>query len=252
MRLILALLTLGLLALAVACADGDEAPVATDTPATPANAATATVAVEPTALPDATVTPPVATATPRPDVERPCPIDDDVFCDFADSIDRALRSGDIDTILALSKITSFVCPGATGVGPCARADEGQVLEGYFVGAAHTDGGAYAGLDQFRAMLTSVANVPSAALDEYGDSAWSVWAVLDQEPERKVLVTTSIGPDPIYDDVTSVRRVFTLLAGRQTDGWVLETFITTVFIETTLAGVDFQGAPLEGWVLWSEQ
>ena len=42
----LVLLTLGLLAVGIACSDSDDAPVATDIPATAATAATATAAVE--------------------------------------------------------------------------------------------------------------------------------------------------------------------------------------------------------------
>ena len=82
----------GLLAIGIACDDGDDAPVATNTPG---REATATPAVGSTAPPIATTTAPGPTATPRPDVEGRCPINDESFCNLAIAFDEAIRSRDV-------------------------------------------------------------------------------------------------------------------------------------------------------------
>ena len=118
----LALLALGLLSVGIACGDGDDAPVATDTTATAAGvagAATASPALEPTQPPEATTTLSGPTSTPRPDVEGPCPVNDEEFCDLARALDAALKSGNIETIVAGTRRGSQSCSGLEQIGPCS-------------------------------------------------------------------------------------------------------------------------------------
>ena len=91
LHIVVLAVVVSLLAVAVACDNGDDAPAATDTPA--ADAPTATVAIDPTTPPDATATPPGLTSTPRPDVEGACPVDDEAFCELAGVIDQGIQPG---------------------------------------------------------------------------------------------------------------------------------------------------------------
>ena len=94
LHIVVLAVVVSLLVVAVACNSGDDAPAATDTPA--ADAATATIVIDPTALPD-------ATATPLPQAAGPCPINDTEFCDLARALDAALKSGDMEMIVASTR-----------------------------------------------------------------------------------------------------------------------------------------------------
>jgi hypothetical protein len=219
----------------------DDAP-------TPAQLSTYTPTTR--ALPMPTATP---TSAPKPFTSFPaaCEIKDPAFCDLATAVDKALRAGDVEFIVRNTVVQSVTCPPDAGVGPCARADEGEVLRGYFVGAAHTDGGYYISEAAYHALLEEAGETNATATDEYGDGTWRLVAVIDHQPESKSLVSTTIGPDPIYEIAQDERRAFTWNATRQADGWRLGTFLTYVVSLThePLTGISFQEEPIEGWAPW---
>ena len=249
MRLYLPIIVaLGLLAF-VACNDGDESPAATDTPALEA---TATAVTEPTGHLEATATPPRATPTQRPDLEGPCPIDDEGFCDFAGSLESAIRLGQLGAIVANSELASQTCSGLEQIGPCFGMDEGFVLSGYSVGIDASGGIFLMSGEEYLSVLQDIARTNDAASDEFGDGAWRLIAIVDVDPGQKVLVTTSIGPDPIYGDAAPDRRVFLFWLQRTDGDWQISILLTTVFIEQNLTGLFPNGSPFEAWLPWGEE
>jgi hypothetical protein len=202
---------------------------------------------------------PVSTEVPVPTstVERlafpaACEVQDPDFCTFAEAVDQALQRGDIDFVLANTRVKSYTCPAGMELGPCAHQQGGVVLRGYFVGAAHTDGGFYYSEAEYRSLLERVASVDAAATDDYGDGTWRLAAIMDHGPRNKVLASTTIGPDPLYDDPADSRRAFTLAASLGPDGWRVDSFFTytTGLIDEPLRGVSFvQSEQIEGWAPW---
>ena len=158
----LVLIALGLLAIATACGDGDDAPVATGTPPPAANAATATAAIEPTQPPEATATPPGPTWTPRPDVEGPCPVNDEEFCDLARALDAALKSGNIDTIVAATRRGSQSCSGLEQIGPCSGMAARTGVVGYVVGFDASDNITYKTEEGYLMLLRELASAANPA------------------------------------------------------------------------------------------
>ncbi len=252
MRLILGLLALGVLAFAIACDDGDDAPVATGTPATAADEATATVAIDPTALLDATATPPGPTSTPRPDVEGPCPVDDGAFCELATAIDQAIQSRDVETIIANAELSSQTCSGFAQIGPCFGVDEGVVLSGFLVGIDVSDGIFYLNPQAYLQLLDGLADSQADGIDEYGDGTWRLVAVVDEGPDMRILVTTSIGNDPIAFEPASDRRVFLFRLERVEDAWQISILLTTVFRDLYLNGQNADGSAFQDWLPWGEE
>lgn len=221
----------------------DHGPV----PATP----TSTETVSQTSKPSPSPLKPAAEGITYP---AACEISDPSFCEFAKAVDQALRRADIDFLVQHSREQSETCPANMEVGPCVRLAEGTVLRGYVAGAAHTDGGIYFSETGYRSVLADVAHVDLRASDEYGDGTWRLGAVIDQGAQRKVLVSTTIGPDPIYEDATMKRRAFTWAAALQTGEWGLETFLTytTELITEPLQGVYFgNNNAVAGWVPWED-
>ncbi len=250
----LAVLTLGLLAVGIACGDGDDAPAATGTPATAADEATATVAIDPTEPPpQATATPPGPTATPRPDLEGPCPVDDETFCQFAAAIDRALQSGDINTIVANTEQRSQTCSGLEQIGPCFGLAEATRISGYLVGFDASDNIAYESEEGYLTFLRDIASAADvSASDEYGNGSWRLAAIVNEGPDMIVLVTTIIGIDPIYELTDSERRVFLFRAQRTGDIWQISILLTTVFRDLYLNGLNADGSAFEDWLPWGEE
>ena len=263
MRLILALLTLGVLAIAIACDDGDEAPAATGTPATAPDAATATAALEPTVVPSSTATPPEPTAMPLAEGEGPCPINDEEFCDLARALDAALRSGNIETIVAGTRRGSQSCSGSEQIGPCSGMAARTGVVGYVVGFDASDNITYETEEAYLTLLRELASAanPSAS-DEYGDGSWRLVAIVNEGPDTNTFVTTIIGTDPIYELTDPDRRVFLFRAQHtdpspisvilEDDGWLISMLLTAVFVEQNLTGVYADGSPVEGWLPWGEE
>ena len=258
----LVLIALGLLAIATACGDGDDAPVATGTPPPAANAATATAAIEPTQPPEATATPPGPTWTPRPDVEGPCPVNDEEFCDLARALDAALKSGNIDTIVAATRRGSQSCSGLEQIGPCSGMAARTGVVGYVVGFDASDDIVFETREAYLTLLRELASAanPSAS-DEYGDGSWRLVAIINEGPDTNILVTTIIGTDPIYEQTDPDRRVFLFRAQHtdpsplnvilKDDGWLISILLATVFVEQNLTGVYADGSLVEGWAPWGE-
>ena len=101
LHLVVVAVAVSLLTLAIAC-NSDDAPTATNTPATTGTEATATIALEPTAALSATATPLLA-------ADGPCPINDAEFCDLARTLDAALKNGNLETIVAATRRGSQTC-----------------------------------------------------------------------------------------------------------------------------------------------
>ena len=118
-------IALGLLIVSIACDGGDDAPAATDTPA--ADAATGTVALDPTLIPG-------ATATLSPDVARSCPIDNVEFCALGGALDAALQSGNSEAIFDITRRGSLICSEVVETGPCAGMNPRVGVVGYVVGS----------------------------------------------------------------------------------------------------------------------
>ena len=249
MRLILALLTLGLLAFVAACDNGDDVPPATDTPA--ADAPTATVAIDPTTPPDATATPPGLTSTPRPDVEGACPVDDEAFCELAGVIDQAIQTGDVDPILANTRLSSQSCSGFAQIGPCVGVNEGVVISGYLVGVDGSDGISYYDEESYLQLLNLLSMSQADGVDGFGDGAWKLVAVVDEGPDEKVLVTTSIDNDPIAFEPASDRRVFLFRLERVENTWHIRFLLTTASRDFYLTGLNADGSAFEDWLPWGE-
>ena len=259
----LALLALGLLVVGIACGDSDDAPVATDTTATTAGAATASPALEPTQPPEATATPPGPTSTPRPDVEGPCPVNDEEFCDLARALDAALKSGDMEMIVAATRRGGQSCSGSEQSGPCFGMAARTGVGGYVVGFDASDSIVYETEDGYLMLLRELASAanPSAS-DEYGDGSWRLVAIVDEGPDTNTLVTTIIGTDPIYELTDPDRRVFLFRAQHtdpspisvilEDDGWLISILVATVFVEQNLTGVYADGSLVEGWAPWGEE
>ncbi|MCH8009690.1 MAG: hypothetical protein IIC91_12595 [Chloroflexi bacterium] len=256
------LIALGLLAIATACGGGDDAPVATGTPPTTANAATATAAIEPTQPPEATATPPGPTWTPRPDVEGPCPVNDEEFCDLARALDAALKSGNIETIVAGTRRGTQICAGLEQSGPCSGMAARTGVVGYVVGFDASDDIVFETREAYLTLLRELASAanPSAS-DEYGDGSWRLVAIVNEGPDTNILVTTIIGTDPIYEQTDPDRRVFLFRAQHtdpsplsvilKDDGWLISILLATVFVEQNLTGVYADGSLVEGWAPWGE-
>ena len=246
-RCSLFVLAAGLLLMSACAGDGDTQRTPTNTVVVQATAAetraTATLeALSSAALPSPTI---VTTS------ESPCPIADESFCDFAEDIDRALRRGDAAFIVQNSRTESATCPAGMQVGPCVGLPEGTVLEGHFVGADRTDGGYYASGEAYRSLLLAITEIEAGATDKYGDGTWKLAAILDYRPNTIVLISTAIGPDPIYQRATTPdRRVFTWAATFGTNEWTLGFFLTSLFVDEYLTGVSFAGGePRAEWLPW---
>ncbi len=248
---LLVLLAAGLLALA-ACGDGDSAPSATDTPALRATAtsapATATAPADATETRPAATEPP-ATATSRPDAGEPCPDGAPALCNLAEALDRALRLGQLDAVVANVELKSQTCSGLAQVGPCFGMDEGAEISGYLVGIDASDSISYLSGEEYLSVLQDIAASDAQAADEYGDGAWRLAAIVDEGPDMKVLVTTSIGSDPIYGDPAPARRVFLFRLQRMGGDWRISILLTTGFIEQYLTGVNPGGQAVPGWRAW---
>ncbi|MCH7699350.1 MAG: hypothetical protein IH865_10485 [Chloroflexi bacterium] len=254
MRLYLPIfLALGLLAF-VACGDSDDSPAATDTPAQEANA---TAVIEPTEAPpstaNATATPPGPTATARPDVEGPCPIGDAALCNVAESLERAMSFGQLGSIVANTKFRSTTCTGNERLGACGGLPEGTELSGYLVGNDASDYIFYVSDGEYVSLLDTIANTADpAASDEYGDGAWRLVAIIDDAPEKKVLVTTSIGADPVNEIDEPSRRVFLFWLERSDGQWQITLLLSSLLLESRLTGASAGETVIEGWLPWGEE
>ncbi len=242
---------LGLLLL-VACSDSDDAPSAADTPAVAATATAVIGPTQPNDAPESTATPPGPTPTRRPAVEGRCPIDDDDFCDVAEALDGAFREGRSDIIVVSARLASQRCSGLEQIGPCFGLDEALVLSGYLAGIDASDSISYLSGQEYVALLDAISDgsVPAAS-DEFGNGTWRLFAVLDESPDMKVLVTTSIGPDPIYDVDEPERRVFLFRLQHSDGAWRISVLLTTVFIAQNLTGTHADGSLVDGWLRWGE-
>ncbi len=239
--LLIAGVALALLAF-VACEDSDDSPAATDTPALEA---TATAGIEPTTFPDATATP------SGPDVEGSCPIDDAALCNVAEALERAMSLGQLGGIIANAELAVITCSGLEQIGPCSGLDQGFLLSGYRVGIDASDGISFLSAEDYLQLLDDIAETDDAASDDFGGGAWRLIAIVDNGPFQKTLVTTSIGPDPIYDRAEPERRVFLFRIQRIDGAWQISILLTTVFIQENLTGLNADGTPVEGWLPWGE-
>ena len=253
LHIVVLAVVVSLLAVAVACDNGDDAPAATDTPA--ADAATATTALEPTITPS-------ATATPLPQAAGPCPSNDAEFCDLARVLDAALNSGDMEMIVAATRRGGQSCSGTEQAGPCFGMAARTGVGGYVVGFDASDSIVYETEDGYLALLRELASAanPSAS-DEYGDGSWRLVAIVNEGPDTSTFVTTFIGTDPIDELTDQDRRVFLFRAQHtdpsprsvilDDDGWLISMLLTTVFVDQNLTGIDQDGSPVDGWAPWGE-
>lgn len=206
--------------------------------------------------PPAPTNEPHITATPLPPTPTlpsvsACPDTDSSFCDFAEAVDRALRIGDTDFIVANSRPSSRTCTGEDLFPPCAGKAAGTILEGFQIAREGTEFSAYLSEGRYRPLLQDIAKADASATDEYGDGTWRLAAVRDFGPEWKVLVSTSIGPDPIYELMDNERRVFLWVSTPGPDGWGLDLLLTTVLIEANLTGTLEVGLG-EDWFPWGAE
>jgi len=198
---------------------------------------------------------PLTPATEAITYPAACEINDPTFCEFAKAVDEALRRGDVDFIVAHTQVQSLTCTDNDTYGPCPHLELGTILRGYYVGAAHTDGGFYYSENKYRSLLASVANIDTRARDDYGDGTWRLAGVFDYGQGTKTLASTTIGPDPWYEDATNKRRAFTWLASYRSGEWGLDDFLTYVIglTKEPLDGVTFGGGTrIEGWARWAAQ
>lgn len=179
------------------------------------------------------------TASPSPSetaVEGPqaaCPSPDGLFLDLTLAVDRALHAGDFDFVIANTKATSEVCQ--TDFGPCAGQPAGTVLSGYVVAVSPSDYYEYLTEAEYVSLLQEIAGVRPEATDRYGGSGWQVAGILETGTERRWIVTTTIGPDPIRDLTSDERRAFSLAARYDGARWLIEELVTEVFVEEILEG-----------------
>ncbi len=254
LQIVVLAVVVSLLAVAVACDNGDDAPAATDTPV--ADAATATVVIDPTAVPS-------ATATPLPQAAGPCPINNAEFCDLARAFDAALKSGDMEMVVASTRRGSQTCYGSEQTGPCFGMSARTAVGGYVVGVDASDDIVFETEEGYLTLLHELASAASpSASDEYGDGSWRLVAIVNEGPDTKTFVTTFIGTDPIYELADQDRRVFLFRAQHtdpspssvilKDDGWLISMLLTTVFVEQNLTGVDQTGSSVENWLPWGEE
>ena len=228
LQLVVLTVALGLLAIGVACDGGNGESTVTDT-----------AVVE-------------ATATQPSSSEAPCPVDDAAFCEFAEDFDRALRDGDVQTILASTLFASLTCTGAEIEGPCAEFSEAIDLSGYIISFDHSDYSRFETEDAYLSLLSEIMSAADALVsDEFGDGTWKLVAIVDG-PDMKVLVTTSIGPDPLYEQQDHERRVFLFWARRDDDIWQSTLMLTTLVDEPWLTGTSQDGTPRPDWLPWGEE
>jgi hypothetical protein len=243
MRLALALLALGLLAFAIACGDSEDSPATTNTP-------------------DSLATPAATNTPPPPEVVVPCPVTDEEFCDLAQTLDAALKSSNMETIIAATRRGSQTCYGAERSGPCAGMSARTGVTGYVVGFDASDSVTFETEEGYLTLLRELASTAiQSASDEYGDGSWRLVAIVKEGPDAITFVTTFIGTDPIYQLTDSDRRVFLFHAERtdpspasvllQDDGWLISVLLATVFVEQNLTGVSQDGSSVDGWMPWGE-
>ena len=115
----LIVVALGLLAFAIACGGSEDSPVATNPP-------------------DSLATPAATNTPPLPKVEGECPINDEEFCDLARTLNAALESGNMETIVAATRRGSQTCYGSERSGPCAGMSARTGVTGYVVGFDASD------------------------------------------------------------------------------------------------------------------
>jgi len=192
-------------------------------------------------------------ADPSPTVAlSTCPSDEPAVCDVAAAIETAMQTGEFGPVVANTRVSTAVCAGNEQLGPCAGLAAGTELSGYVVGLDASEAIAYEIEEAYVEFLRLIREgADPAATDEYGEGAWRIAALIDEGPDRKTLVTTSIGTDPIYDVANTFRRLFLFRLERVGGDWQIASLLASVQFEPNLTGVAPDSSQVPGWVAWGE-